>query len=481
MLTSKSYPSLGVLFTFCTLVLLGGLAWVFELGLSVSFTFSFMAIAVSPYIKAKNGEGYNDPFNPYVVLSILFYLYGVSTLLYVEENGITYNSEIVSYSPLAEYAVICLLGQVGLIVGTFVSFGDRSFVIPQDARLSRKQLQLLIGPALVIALAMIPFFWDRFNFISVTSYAEYALESRLDRYEDVTRGVKDVFLRDSPTLVVLCAATVYLFRAQSALILRSAAFIVLGTFLTTAMLSGARSLLVLGALLPLIYMHYQVRRFSLIEMLVGSVMVYFFINSLAVMRLSSNFSEMVLLLQEDIVEKGYDFLRLSQSGELATSSNLLRLVAAIQLGETQHLLGELMISQFGAFIPRAIWPDRPFVGSELFVFTFYPGVLESGGGYGFFFHQDGYWDFGIPGVIFYAFVLGWLTSRFYKRYVILDRSSFSTLIYATLYGPLVLAVVRSGLIGSLKASLMAVFPLLLIVLLTRSGLLGSTTGDAVKK
>jgi oligosaccharide repeat unit polymerase len=113
------------------------------------------------------------------------------------------------------------------------------------------------------------------------------------------------------------------------------------------------------------------------------------------------------------------------------------------------------------FIPRAFFPDRPLPLGELFVETFYPGVRDEGGGYGFFILQEGYWSFGIVGVFAFMFLYGWCTNKIYQLFTKYRNFDIVVLWYASIYSVMVIAAVRSGILISLKTILMNSLPFIL--------------------
>jgi oligosaccharide repeat unit polymerase len=175
---------------------------------------------------------------------------------------------------------------------------------------------------------------------------------------------------------------------------------------------------------------------------------------------------MIAAVTEQIGTEGYGFLEVSGSGELQTSTNLVRLIVGIDTGEDAYRWGMVTLSNILSVVPRAIWPDRPLTGAELFVETFYPGVLESGGGYGCFIFQDPYWDFGFLGVFAFAFGLALAMRKFYVGLILNNGSPFWVLLYTIVYSNMVIAVVRSGIYAGIKNSLISVVPLLLISAIT---------------
>jgi len=450
-----------------TLALASLIIGVFLDSLTIAFTLANAALASIPWVLRRYPSAF-DPFEPYFGLTILFYLYSVSTLLFVAENQISYNMEVVTSTALLKYVYVCLIGQFGLVLGFLLSPRVRQPDLDLNPSCDAdNRIRILLGPALFVALVLLPFYFDRFNFSNVVSYADSALESRLLQMDDSAAGLKSVFLRDTPTLFVLCASTLILFDQKRLPLMRFGAAFVLGAYVVTSLMAGWRAQVVLGLLFPLMFFHYRVRRLPMATVLSGGGLLYLLVNALTIMRSSSDLGVMLSLLFEDVSENGLFFLKLSNSGELATSSNLLTLIMGIEDGRADFSLGGLIVSQFGAYIPRSFWPDRPLMASELFVKTFFPGVLEAGGGYGLFFHQEGYWDFGLIGVLINAATISWVTCMIYRNLMVKHFESFTVLLYTTLYGVLVLSVVRSGFVGSFKAMLMAALPLLVILWLAK--------------
>lgn len=463
------------------LLVLAGAAWAGDARLSWIFTLCYGALALVPFAVEPGRTTRLDPFEPYLGLSVLVYLYGVSTILLVEETGATYFSEYVPPQALERYAVACLLGLLGLVLGSVLFRWGRGTRASTSAREDSgdEALRVLSRGMLVLALVLLPFYADRFNFLEVVGYAESAFAVRLERMADTSAGIKDVLLKDSPAAVLLCIATAVLFDRSAAAWRRGLGAAALAAYMATSLLSGWRGQLVAAALIPVVYFHYRVRRLRPREVLFVGALAYTLVNALAVMRAAARFSDMWSLLENATSEQGLTFLALSQSGELATSSNLLRLIIGIEDGETDFRSGGLLVSQIGSVVPRALWPDRPPVGNELFTQMFYPGVFESGGGLGFFILQDGYWDFGLAGVVVYSALLSALCVWVYEEIVVRRQGAFWPLLYALVYGQLVVFSVRTGLLLSIKSGIMVALPLLAALQLGRWAVkLRRRTGDA---
>ena len=95
--------------------------------------------------------------------------------------------------------------------------------------------------------------------------------------------------------------------------------------------------------------------------------------------------------------------------------------------------------------------------------TFYPGVYESGGGFGFSVVAEGYWEVGLAGCLFYGFMTGLVSEKIFQM---LRRkgSDVYIFLYALIFSRFVISLNRSGLIAALKSSLIIAVILLIIIL-----------------
>lgn len=81
-------------------------------------------------------------------------------------------------------------------------------------------------------------------------------------------------------------------------------------------------------------------------------------------------------------------------------SNSAYFIAAYQNGLTDLFYGQIASTEIIGAIPRALWPDKPFVyGSTLLNEMFYPGFAEKGHTPAFGGPILAYADYGVPGVI----------------------------------------------------------------------------------
>jgi hypothetical protein len=456
-------PRLGVLWAITGLGAGAAIAWALDADIW-AFSLAFACLAGLPLLERSDARAL-DPFRPLLGLSVLLFLYSLSTLIFVSEERVTYYGESVSLATMVTYSQACLLCMAGISAGTLLAQGERvGHAVPVPAPEPFISRRNIYHAALALGLALSPFVYQKFQPWNATSYADVALTLRVDNLSDQAAGVREILLENIPTSLILAACTLVMFDRKRQAVLRVLAAVMVLAYLATAMLSGWRGHLMFAALTVAIYFHWKVRPLRLLPLAAAAVLSYVLINALSVARISSNPVEMAMALVDNVGEAGLGFLALKQSGELATSTNLLRLITGLEGGETQYGMGSIALNQLLAFAPRTVLPDRPPVASELFVQVFYPGVFESGGGYGFFLPQDGYWDFGLAGVFFYSVVLGLALESLYRWFLHRRHSDFMVLLYAVLYSQLVLSVVRSGLFASLKAALIASIPLLVVLL-----------------
>ena len=163
--------------------------------------------------------------------------------------------------------------------------------------------------------------------------------------------------------------------------------------------------------------------------------------------------------------QGLNDFSLTYSNELVTATNLHRHIQGLLLGETSYNYGFSLITDVLVWIPRLIYPNRPLPISEQFVEVFYPGVRDMGGGYGFFIIQEGYWAFGVVGVFISMAFFGWIVDGLYRQVLKFQRYDLTLFLYAAVYADVVMASIRSGIVGSFKAGMMHAFPFALVLLI----------------
>jgi oligosaccharide repeat unit polymerase len=413
-----------------------------------------------------------DLLSPVIGLIILLFLYSFASGLFVEEFGIMYFGEVASEQVLRIYYICCLTGLAGLCMGALLgSHANQSVQKQREARsrarhtpadpvFQRKLLFWSFSLALALSGSVLP----QFDFLHVASYSERALALRLERSGVANAGLKEVFLTQLPVSLILCGATLLTLKGRrwATRLFGSA---VLTAYLVANTLAGWRGAVVAALLIPVVYYHYRIKRVSTRLAIIGGLSIYLFVNGLSVVRSTSNPLEMVDVLRENVSANGLAFAGLATSGELAVGQNLMRLISGIESGETRFTYGASIISDILVFVPRSLYPGRPLPLSEKFVQVFYPGVLESGGGYGFFILQDGYWAFGVAGVFIFMLAYGWAVQKIYLAFMKHLTSDLAVFAYTAVYSALVLAAVRTGTIGSFKGAVINAIPFIVLWLL----------------
>lgn len=408
-----------------------------------------------------------DVFRPYYCVAALLFLYSITAPMIVSTTGAAFYGEVVDPQDMTVYYLACIASIAGVAVGTLVASADAdkpSVRVNSETR--SNETRALIVTTLFIGVATAKNWLPSFNPAAATSYADEALALRLRWMSDSSAGLTETMLKTIPTMLVLFVATIAVFRSR-VFVWRAAGGAALFGYVATSLLSGWRGSMMIGLLVVAVYIHYRVRPFRWREMVVGGLCAYVLVNGLAVARASVDPREMIRVLRDEVGDHGLGFLTLQRSGELATSSNLLRLISGIRAGESDYGWGSIALGQFAAFIPRTLMPDRPDMASEHFVKVFYPGVFESGGGYGFFMVQDGYWDFGLLGAFLYCAIYAFALERLYRSLKRNFDSDLVVLLYALLYSQLALSVVRSGLVGSVKAAMISALPALVPMAVAR--------------
>jgi hypothetical protein len=429
------------------------------------FTGAYWAVALVPLWNTRSDT--RDVFRPYYCIVALLFLYAVATPLFVREVGTTYFGEAVDPQDITTYYIACLAAVGGVAAGTLVASYSRirrRRVV--DARTRENERRALFIATVIVGVLTAPFFLKKFDPAAAVSYADEALALRVRRMADTSAGLTETFLETMPAMLVLASTCLLVFRSRQT-IWRAVGIGAIALYAFTSFLSGFRGDLVAALLIVGTYVHYRVRAFRWREVAFGSIALYVLVNGIALVRATSDPRQMLVFLRTEVASRGFQFLSLGHSGELITSSNLLRLISGIRGGESDFGLGAVLVSQFGAFVPRSILPDRPDMASEHFVKVFYPGVFESGGGYGFFMVQDGYWDFGIFGAFAYCALYAFLLERLYRTIRAHFDSDLMVFLYALLYSQLALFVARSGLVAATKAALIAALPILVPFWLSR--------------
>lgn len=431
-----------------------------------------------PFLVYLNKK-YDDLLHPAGPLLALTFLYAIGPILYQHINGITIYGDLISEKTALLFCVACLLGELGIIGGALiVSLRPKksSFRLMMDTRTIRLAIPVMIVLASILAVLTFDYVLSSFDITTARAYSDWALSSRVDKMNaGAFQPVAEVIYSMVPTALLLGTGIVLTFKGR--LPGRLIGMLILGANVITMALSGSRSGMFMALTAISIFFHYRVHQLRVASVAIGVLIAMLLLNGISLVRSTSQIAEMHEIFRNEV---GGDMIRLlnpERSGEFLTGMNLMRLMEAVSSGETYLNYGKGFLDDLAVFVPRLMFPNRPLPLSEKFVEEFYPGIREQGMGYGLYFLQDGYWAFGLPGVLLSMFIFSWVLSRIYCHILPSLNSDFPVLVYAFTYFPLVIASPRSGLILSFKSAAMGLIPfvMVLLVVFCVNGLFGRSS------
>ncbi len=465
-----NYLMLSLLFLFGAIVVL---AIAYGVGSTkfALFLVSFSLIALVAFLAYYPKEHLVDVFDPFYIIIVLYGLYAGGAASFVVAYGVNWESEPVSSTALDIYYVSVLVGLIALVLG-FLFVQSATTKTGIISRLTSVRLRLderrfengLILMTILILLITLPTVLASLDPRNVPSYSQIALPWRVESRENLAGGVNRYFGRELPLLLLVCTALLVGRRNQRVRVLM---MVVLGLYVLVGTLSGSRGVFISVLLLLLLFRHYRVKRLTIPQVLLPVIVLYVFANTLPYVRTTSDLGEMITEAVRGLTTDA-SFLSPAHSGEFAgPPMNLMTLIDGIEGGRTGFTYGLSYLSELLIIIPRPLFPNRPLPLSELFMVTFYPQVYALGGGFGFFMPMEGYWAFGIPGVFLTMFAYGTFVAIVY-RFLITNRDSNAlVLIYGAAFYFLVIASIRTGMIGSIKGTLLIALPFVLLVLVSR--------------
>lgn len=408
-----------------------------------------LALVISGFMLAYFRDQQFDVLSPIVGLPVLVLLYSLAGALLAEAAG-GVDGGFRSSETVATYYLACSLGIFFLVSGILA--GRHRRVDSDTPILSPRYFRPALWiAAVLVGAATLPWWGPTFDPTNATIYVERSLSLRVERMSDASSGLSEVFLVQVPTAIILALSTRTLF-ASANMYLRLAAAIVLLDFFLVQLLSGWRGAFVYGASLVLCFYHYRMKRLKFSHAVAAAVAAYVVVNGIAIARVSNEPRQMIEQVTSTLGEQGVAALGLASSGEFVASANFFDLIDAINAKEMDYQWGQGWLNELLVFIPRYFLEDRPSTMSEQFVLTFHPGVLESGGGYGFFIIQEGYWQLGLLGVCLTMFLYGYCVERIYGRVIVKRGSEAHVLAYGLLYSALILGAPRSGALLSFKVA-----------------------------
>ncbi|TWO66147.1 oligosaccharide repeat unit polymerase [Caenimonas sedimenti] len=420
--------------------------------------FAVIAFCYFAYTHADHGF---DVLHPSIGLFLLLFLYSLSSALFVETEGTTFFGERLLPDVHPIYYWTCIAGAAGLALGLALRrlCGVRSSPMVAVAAGDNARLrQTMVWCALALCLVFLPFIAPKFNFVTVRSYYETALSSRVERLADDAVGTMDVLTLYLPLTLLLATCAYAMQCKQVRPAWRLLALAAFAAYVTTGFLAGERYTILYCGLVMLAYRHFRVAPITLTQALVAGGAAYLLMNLVPIVRGSTDPARMLQALQDNFDLRGWADFSLTYSNELLTATNLHRHIQGMLLGETGYNWGYSLVTDLLVWIPRILYPDRPLPTSEMFVEVFYPGVRDIGGGYGFFILQEGYWAFGIFGAFAFMALFGWIVDGIYRLIYRWQGYDLVLFLYAAVYADIVMASIRSGVVGSFKAGLLHAVP-----------------------
>ena len=435
------------------------------------FVFAYATITFA-FLGLYKGNEPIDVFSPALGFPVLLFMYSFASAMYTERTGLTFHGDSVSDDVLNRFYVCCIAGLIGSAAGILYARRKtggakgpvRDLPFNFDNRFCYRKM-IVLGVVLGIALSI--FIAPSFDIIDVPSYRDSVFEAKREQRQDEASGMKEIFTVELPIKIILCAATIALFRRKG---WRSVPAGLLGAvllllYLSRNTLAGDRGAVVAALLIPVVYYHYRVRPIRFWAAALMGVLGYAFMSTVSLARSGGDPLAMLDVVTSRISEDQLEYLSLASSTELMVGTNLMRQISGVWNNETAYTYGFSIMTEMLVFIPRMFFPGRPLPMSEQFVTVFYPGVLEYGGGLGFFILQEGYWAFGTAGVFLFMFLFCACVQVIYQWFRDRMRYDLVALAYASVFFILIVSSIRSGIISHLKILLMHMIPFLLVVLL----------------
>lgn len=403
-----------------------------------------------------------DILEPFHIVLLLYSLYAWSAI----GDVVLVGSETFDSSVLWTYYEAIFAGLLGFTIGYMVvrKRKKRSLLVSLTHAENHLFGGRLLGLAILLTLLAVPIISSD-DFI-IRSYSSATLEGKVSRRFDTggTAGIatyiKQLLLTTWFGVLVFTAwrsKVMYFFVVSIQLIL-----------ITLFVMAGSKAELLFISLLWLMYRHYRVRSLPLKQLILPVILCYVFAAMINHVRFTSNIPTMVIA-GANFVKEDPKLLSPVNIGELnGPPKTLLTIIEAMEKGELGLSWGYTYLSEALVWLPRFVYPERPIPLSEQYMMRFFPAEYLQGQGYGFFILNEGYWAFGLLGVCLQMFVYGAALSALYGFFRENKGNDGIFLIYVTVFFVLGCTGIRTGLVGGLKASLMAAFPFLVALALSQS-------------
>lgn len=399
-----------------------------------------------------------NPLSIIIPIYILIFIFRPVLILYFEAESLDF--EYIKIDDWLNVLYLVLISIVGLMAGAILSFVfTKNHFRTSDAR---KKFDF---SALIFILYLT-------TFISMASIFLYgsALTNTLDRLESsVNYRFFFIFIIAIKVQQIL---TVYLFsnylckktnhREKNKLLVVFCISPLLALFVSGR---AAMFYMVLSfAIVYVILRNYKLTLFKFAKLLLIVLFMMYLAQLLGAVRI-------VLLSGNLSFSDFFDLLNYSNIGDIIFTTlvafswdySVFDTLVRILNSNESFMYGYTNLSYLLAYIPRVVWPDKPYDQGFGLLMTqvFYGDIFSSTGStFAGTIIGEGYWNFGIVGVGLYSFVFSYFIYRLYFR-AIRVRSPYCVTLYAIAL-PLVFSIIRGGTDFMVQFLLMTIIPIWLL-------------------
>jgi hypothetical protein len=425
-------------------------------------TIEFTLWLVSFWVMALGAIAFrssDDLLDPYSSLIVLYGLYAWSAAAF----AVTASPPMYSAEVMRAYYFCVHLGLICFWTGHRIT--SRRFHAVLAPTESSETFDHRFGIVLIatatVSILLIPGFLASLDAGSIQAYTEVVANWTLDFRADPRAGV-DLFVASLPAFYATMALLYFACRTTVTW-KRLATSIPVVYFIALDVMRGEKMLLLACSLFIVLFVHYRRRPIRAPALIAPVILLYVFAVMIGHARGTSNLVEMVSRSTE-LLRQDPTLLFPTNAGELTgPPQTLLVVIESIQQGSARHLGLTHYRDEFAVWVPRALLPDRPRPVSEQYVEMFFPDEDRTGIGHGMFVLTPGYWALGYLGLSVEMLFYGIIVAAAYNFFRSRPSSDASVLVYSQCLFVLTFMCIRTGLLGTLRATLMAATPLLPVV------------------
>jgi hypothetical protein len=410
----------------------------------------------------------NDKMDPYYSLIVLYGLYAWSAAGYaVWVLPGTFDSVT-----LREYYIAIHLGLLCFVVG-YQIIGGRSSGLGavetcRRSRLIDRRFGLSLAAAMLVCVAVVPNHFAAFDIRNVQAYTDVAASWRLDLRGDAGSGVRS-YLNGLP-LLYATALLMFLSCRLRSTVVRCITGALLCYIVALAIMRGEKAAVLAVGLLIALFSHYRRRPIRISQVVVPALVMYVFAVMISHVRNTTSIIDM-LSAGATLVAERPEVLLPIHAGELnGPPQTLLVVIDDIRTRRTGFLGAQHYQDELRVWIPRALDKDRPRPLSEQYMERFFQSEDDEGRGHGMFILTPGYWALGFVGVAMEMMIYGMIVAAMYRGFRRVLWSDAGVLVYSQCMFVLAFMAVRTGFLGSVRASAMAAVPFVPLLIFASGGL-----------